>query len=284
MIDTKIPMDKILLIGDTIIDINTEGTLIGTAAETPTLVISKDTEMSTQGGAALVSRNLTKLKCNYEFITNNYPYHLSKKASIKHRYWCNRHKLLQVDEINNTPLNDAESKQLFEYIQQSNTNVLAIADYRHGLLSPKLIELINNSNKRIILDSQVSKSPANHHMYKHLYLTLLNEHEARQYVSNVSWDNPEELKEGLYKELDSLCFIVKFGKLGCIYFDSEASIPHRTHSVENPVDESGAGDAFMAGLLTWMQKGYSINDAAGWANEWARRSVMVKGANPPDDE
>ena len=66
MIDTKILMDKILLIGDTIIDINTEGTLLGTAAETPTLVISKNTEISTQGGAALVQRNLSKLKCNYE--------------------------------------------------------------------------------------------------------------------------------------------------------------------------------------------------------------------------
>ena len=43
MTDTKIHMDKILLIGDTIIDINTEGTLLGTSAETPTLVISKDT-------------------------------------------------------------------------------------------------------------------------------------------------------------------------------------------------------------------------------------------------
>ena len=284
MIDTKIPMDKILLIGDTIIDINTEGTLLGTAAETPTLVISKDTEISTQGGAALVNRNLAKLECNYEFITNNYPYHLSKKAAIKHRYWCNKHKLLQVDEINNTPLNDAESKRIFEYIQQSNTNVLAISDYRHGLLSPKLIELINTSNKRIILDSQVSQSSANHHMYKHIYLTLLNEHEAKQYVSNVNWDNPEELKEGLYKEIDSLHFIVKFGKLGCIYFDSEVSRPHRTRVVENPVDESGAGDAFMAALLAWMQRGYSIDEAAGWANEWARRSVMVKGANPPDDK
>ena len=172
---------------------------------------------------------------------------------------------------------------MFEYIQRSDANVIAIADYRHGLLSPKLIELINTSNKRIILDSQVSKSPANHHMYKHIYLTLLNEHEAKQYVPNVSWDNPEALKEGLYKELDSLNFIVKFGKLGCIYFDSETSIHHKTRSVENPVDESGAGDAFMAGLLAWMQKGSSINEAAGWANEWARRSVMVKGANPPDD-
>ena len=82
---------------------------------------------------------------------------------------------MQVDDIDNTPINDEESKQIFKYIQQSNTNVLAIADYRHGLLSPKLIELINTSNKRIILDSQVSKSPANHHMYKHIYLTLLNE-------------------------------------------------------------------------------------------------------------
>ena len=219
MIDTKILMDKILLIGDTIIDINTEGTLIGTAAETPTLVISKDTETSTQGGAALVHRNLTRLKCNYEFITNNYPYNLSNKATTKQRYWCKRHKLLQIDDIDNTPINDEESKQIFEYIQQSDTNVLAIADYRHGLLSPKLIELINTSNKRVILDSQVSKSPANHHLYKHIYLTLLNEHEAKQYVPNVSWNNPEELKKGLYNEIDSLYFIVKFGKIGCIYFD-----------------------------------------------------------------
>ena len=284
MIDTKILMDKILLIGDTIIDINTEGVLLGTSPETPTLVITKDTEIITHGGAALVHRNLSKLNCNHEFVTNDYPYSLSKKTTTKHRYWCNKHKLLQVDDVDNTPITAQESDLMFEYIQRSDANVIAIADYRHGLLSPKLIELINNSNKRIILDSQVSKSPANHHMYKHIYLTLLNEHEAKQYVSNVSWDNPEKLKEGLYKEIDSLYFIVKFGKLGCIYFDSKTSIQHRTHSVENPVDESGAGDAFMAGLLAWMQKGSSINEASGWANEWARRSVMVKGANPPDDE
>ena len=283
MIDTKILMDKILLIGDTIIDINTEGVLLGTSPETPTLVITKDTEIITHGGAALVHRNLNKLNCNHEFVTNDYPYSLSKKTTTKHRYWCNKHKLLQVDDVDNTPITAQESDLMFEYIQRSDANVIAIADYRHGLLSPKLIELINNSNKRIILDSQVSKSPANHHMYKHIYLTLLNEHEAKQYVSNVSWDNPEKLKEGLYKEIDSLYFIVKFGKLGCIYFDSKTSIQHRTHSVENPVDESGAGDAFMAGLLAWMQKGSSINEASGWANEWARRSVMVKGANPPDD-
>ena len=40
----------------------------------------------------------------------------------------------------------------------------------------------------------------------------------------------------------------------------------------------------MAALLTWMQKGHSSEIAASWANAWARRSVMVKGANPPDDE
>jgi len=283
MIDTKILMDKILLIGDTIIDINTEGTLLGTSTETPTLVISKDTEISTQGGAALVHRNLTKLGCNYEFITNNYPYNLNNKATTKQRYWCNRHKLLQVDDIDNTPINDEESKQIFEYIQQSNTNVLAIADYRHGLLSPKLIELINTSNKRIILDSQVSKSPANHHMYKHIYLTLLNEHEAKQYVPNITWDNVNEWKNELYKVIDSINFIVKFGRLGCIHISPTDATYVRGNPVNDPVDESGAGDAFMAALLAWMQKGHSSEIAAGWANEWARRSVMVKGANPPND-
>ena len=276
-------MDKILLIGDTIIDINTEGTLLGTTPETPTLVISKDTEIVTHGGAALVHRNLAKLKCNYEFITNNYPITLNKKITTKHRYWCNRHKLLQVDDRDNTPINDEESRLIYNHIQKSDFNILAIADYRHGLLSPKLISLINTSNKKIILDSQVSKSPANHHMYKHIYLTILNEHEAKQYVPNASWDNPKELKDGLYNKIDSLYFIVKFGKLGCIYFNSKSYLYHKTQAIKNPVDESGAGDAFMAALLACYQKDSSISHAIWRANEWARRSVMVKGANPPDD-
>ena len=78
MKDTKIPMDKILLIGDTIIDVNTEGTLLGTSSETPTLVLSKNSETVTLGGAALVHRNLQALKCDHQFITG-----INKKDDFK---------------------------------------------------------------------------------------------------------------------------------------------------------------------------------------------------------
>ena len=65
-----------------------------------------------------------------------------------------------------------------------------------------LINFINKSNIPLILDSQVSKRPANHHCYKHIYLALLNEYEALQYVPNVCWDNPRQWQDQLFENID----------------------------------------------------------------------------------
>ena len=299
MTDTKVPMDKILLVGDTIIDINTEGHLLGTSSETPTIVISKDSERTTYGGAALVHRNLNKLKCKHQFITGIHKYDfpkqdsvityipLNKKITIKHRFWCNDYKLLQVDTIDNTPITKEEAQKVYKLISQADANIIAISDYRHGFLSPELIDFINTSNKRIILDSQVAQSKANHHLYKHLYLTILNEHEAQQYVPDISWHNPQNWKHQLFYNIDSHSFIVKFGKKGCIYLTKKQDINYiqiKAYPIENPVDTVGAGDAFLGALLS---KFYLIDThletLLDFAVNYATRSVIVKGANPPND-
>ena len=305
MTDTKTPTDKILLVGDTIIDINTEGHLLGTSSETPTIVMSKDSESITHGGAALVHRNLRQLKCKHQFITGIHKYDLSKKKSdlryknseityvplnkkttIKHRFWCDKYKLLQIDTLDNHPISIPEAHKVYKLINQSNADVIAISDYRHGFLSPELIDLINTSNKRIILDSQVAQSRANHHLYKHLYLTILNEHEAQQFAPNVFWSNSQVWKHTLFDNIDSENFIVKFGIKGCIYFSKTQgmdSLLVTTNSIDNPVDTTGAGDAFLGALLS---KFYLIDSDVrtllDFAVGWATRSVMVKGANPPD--
>ena len=305
MTDTKVPMDKILLVGDTIIDINTQGHLLGTSSETPTIIMSKDSENLTHGGAALVHRNLRQLKCKHQFITGIHKDDLSKenssltyknseityvplkkKTTVKHRFWCDKYKLLQIDTLDNHPISPSEAQKVYKLISQSDADVIAISDYRHGFLSPKLIDLINTSNKRIILDSQVSQSRANHNLYKHLYLTILNEREAQQFAPNVFWSNSQVWKHALFDNIDSENFIVKFGKRGCIYLSKTQGIDSlhvATDSIDNPVDTTGAGDAFLGALLS---KFYLIDSdlktLLDFAVSWATRSVMVKGANPPD--
>jgi|LULL01.1.fsa_nt_gb bifunctional ADP-heptose synthase (sugar kinase/adenylyltransferase) len=292
-------MDKIILIGDTIIDVNTEGTLLGTSSESPTLVISKNKETTTLGGAALVHRNLQQLHCEHQFITgistkdreNNvfsdptisYVY-TQKNTTTKHRYWCDKYKLLQVDTIDNSPITKTEFEKIKTTITNTNPNLIIVADYRHGFLSNELITFINDFNKPIILDSQVSQNPANHHLYKNIYLTLLNQHEASQYALNVNWDKPEIWASELCNKLDSQIFIVKFAEKGCIYLDKEKNnfIKFKTTSVKNPIDTSGAGDAFLAGLISeW--KNIPLFDGIKFAVNWATESVKVKGANPPNE-
>ena len=60
---------RILLVGDTIIDKNTYGTLLGTSAETPTIVAERKSSNYSLGGAFLVARNLITLGAKVTFIT-----------------------------------------------------------------------------------------------------------------------------------------------------------------------------------------------------------------------
>ncbi|MGB7171120.1 MAG: hypothetical protein WBD32_19095, partial [Acidobacteriaceae bacterium] len=52
---------RVLLIGDTILDIYTYGTALGLSAETPTIVARRREVKHSLGGAALVARNLLEL-------------------------------------------------------------------------------------------------------------------------------------------------------------------------------------------------------------------------------
>jgi len=49
---------RVLLLGDTILDIYTYGTAMGLSAETPTIVARRKEVKHSLGGAALVCRNL----------------------------------------------------------------------------------------------------------------------------------------------------------------------------------------------------------------------------------
>src|SRR3990167_2511331 len=118
---------KVIVIGDTILDQYTYGTVIGTSAETPTLV-AKETKMTHNlGGAFLVARNLLSLGVHVSFFTlvgsdsdadfikNFHHPKLSlftysdegRLTTVKKRYWVDGYKLLQFDKLDNRPLHSA---------------------------------------------------------------------------------------------------------------------------------------------------------------------------------
>lgn len=74
--------------------------------------------------------------------------------------------------------------------------------------------------------------------------------------------------------------VVKLGAQGCRLPDGEIMAPE---TILNPVDTSGAGDAFNAGYLSARLEGADPREAARQGNALAAWTIMRAGAIPPQD-
>lgn len=287
---------KILLIGDTIIDHYIYGTLLGTSAETPTLVAKELGQQFTLGGAFLVCRNLLQLGGSVSFITlvgddpealqiNNFSHpklilfpmqETKRKTTIKRRYWVDGYKLLQFDQLDDRPIAQNLEKRILEEIKQqfSTISALVISDYRHGLLTKtlisELIHLAKQENKPCFVDSQISQKKSNHHLYKGATTICLNLKEAQAIDSKVDFKT-------ICEKLDTLNVIIKKGAQG-----SAASIQGKTYLTPtlsiDAVDTCGAGDAFLAALSLGDLN--SPEETLLIANSWAALATTIKGPEP----
>jgi 2-dehydro-3-deoxygluconokinase len=84
-----------------------------------------------------------------------------------------------------------------------------------------------------------------------------------------------------WAELGCLETVVKLGAAGCWIPSGEIVAPKH---VLQPVDTSGAGDAFNAGYLAARLRGAGIAEAASAGNALASRTIMYPGAVPPREK
>lgn len=88
-----------------------------------------------------------------------------------------------------------------------------------------------------------------------------NEDEARYYTGE---EEPEKMADVfLSKGVKNV--IIKLGSRGCFFKNSEGSLTLPAYDID-AVDATGAGDNFMAGLVSEILRGSSIRDALDFAN------------------
>ena len=127
---------RVLLVGDTIVDVYTHGVAIGLAAETPTIVMRRGREERALGGAAFVCRNLLELGAQVDFITligrdaeaalvqrfSAAKLNLiairdpSRPTTVKQRFWVDDHKLLQMDVRDDAPIGDGVAAEVMSAV------------------------------------------------------------------------------------------------------------------------------------------------------------------------
>jgi len=298
---------RVLLLGDTILDIYTYGTAMGLSAETPTIVARRVEDRYSLGGAALVCRNLLELGASVQFITlvgaGPEAAHVrdfsaaklklltvadpARPTTVKHRFWVDGYKLFQLDQRDDSPISSAIAFEVLSLVQEalSDIDLVVFSDYRHGLLSPDLVSallpLVHGAGKVVYVDSQVSQTVSNHKLYRGGCVMVLNLKEARYIDPAFSPLADPEAFAVLNRELDTGRIVVKLGEEGAI-FQNGTRISRVPANKVTVTDTTGAGDSFLSALCL-----AGLDDPEGalrLANAWAGLSVQIHGTIPPKKE
>ena len=200
---------------------------------------------SNPGMAANVYRNIRTKVSDCELITNQGWSDITKTRYVHDE---SNHLFLRVDKSHEIePLDFADLKL--------NSEVLVLSDYNKGYLSESLIEQICNSHSRVFLDTKKILGPW---AEKALYIKI-NSHE---YTKSKSF-----LTEAMMEKL-----IVTRGSEGCDF--RGRNYPVEKVSVR---DTSGAGDSFLAALVSEFLISADITQSIREANSSATRVVKTRG-------
>ncbi len=295
---------RVMLLGDTILDIYTYGSAMGLSAETPTIVARRKEVKYSLGGAALVCRNLLELGAAVRFVTlvgdDEESAHVREFAApkltlltvtdpgrpttVKHRFWVDGYKLFQLDQREDSPIAEEIAEQVRSRVDQvlSEVDLVVISDYRHGLLSPDLLTALlprlHETGKPVYVDSQVSQTVANHTFYRGGCVICLNLKEARCIDKGFMPGRDAKAFALLNRELDTDQIVVKLGEDGAM-FQNGAQVTHAPADKVAVTDTTGAGDAFLSAFC--LAGIGNAESALRLANTWAGLSVQIHGTIPP---
>jgi len=292
----------VLVIGDSILDVNIFCESIGLALETPTMKGKYLYEETTFGGAANVVNNLLSLGCKVTFITlvakdsfisifNNWEHvNLNKiflikegENCVKTRYWINRgeknYKYLQVNRGTKMQILDSDIINVSESINaiKSEITTTLLVDYKIGLFNnkitvSKIIQMLKSFNLNMIASSQISDGLNNYSYFEGANCYCMNYDEAKANLKTFQ-PNSNGIRE--LSEILKANICVTLGKQGSILKYGDDIIEQKAFLV-NALDTCGAGDAFLAAFcLTYETKSLEF------CSVWAGLSTLKIGTNSP---
>lgn len=240
---------KILIIGDSCIDIFRYGKVSRLAPEAPVPVIIPEREESNPGMAGNVLRNIKALGHEADLITN--------KTEIKKiRYVCSKYNylILRVDENDYC---EQVHDDILNNINWKDYDAIIVSDYCKGFLTEENIEFISNNHTLIFLDTKKILGD----WTQNISFIKINYHEYERNLNILSKN--ESIKNKT---------IITRGKYGCDY--QGKNFPTQEVPVK---DVSGAGDTFLAGLVVEYVKTKNIISAIEFAQKCTTIVVQKTG-------
>jgi len=277
--------NKILIIGDIMLDTYLMGHVDRISPEAPVPVVDIKEEMNKLGGATNVALNIKELGADpiicsligaddggAELYTLMLKQGISPEYITKSKYRTTTNKtrvignnvqLIRVDKETKDNLNEKELEAMKKLLSDALSNVdingIIIQDYNKGVVVPELLEFINKINRKKNIPVFVDPKVKNFYSYKNINIFKPNFNELKRGINvDIDIDNYTDMSyhiEKFMKKQNIKTFYTTLGSKG-IYLsyrnDEKIEHVHIQGEKRNVADVSGAGDTVIsvASLLT----------------------------------
>jgi len=264
---------SVLVIGEAIIDEYVYCTGLGKAAKDPILAFLNRSMEQFAGGSYAVANHLgdfcKSVECitlmgevdKYEkFVSESLHPNISRYSvthtgapTVRKRRFVDQHtgaKIFELYFMDDSPLDEKTEQGMLKTVEEriKKADVVIVADYGHGMMTPALIDLLTKKSKFLVVNTQanagnfgfnsISKYP------KADYVCLAgNEMELEIRRKHAS---PRENLLEMTEVIDCSRFTVTLGRQGTIHYETGIGFSQAPALATQVVDRVGAGDAVLA--------------------------------------
>lgn len=243
---------KILVIGESCVDVFMYGNCDRLSPEGPVAVMKLQETIENGGMAANVVRNISAIRSKSEVSiwTNDKPVYKTRFVEKK-----SNHMFLRLDTDDNiNPINITQ--EMWEEI--SKYDFVIVSDYNKGLISDIILEEIGRRSKLSILDS---KRKLTQEIVSSFTFVKLNESESNNNTQLTDKSN----------------ILITLGSKGCKFQNKLFPSP----KPQETIDVSGAGDTFTSAFIVRYYETKDIEQSIVYANELSSIVVSKRGVATP---
>ena len=297
---------KVLIVGDSIADRFTYGSISRVSREAPVFILRHEQTETVPGGAANSAVNLASLgaqvslvsvvgndQAGNELITRldavgvdtrslltaeNLQTTTKVRILAGHAH-SNRQQVIRIDYEDSPITDDALRARLLSALKAaiSDAQAVIVSDYNYGVVDDAEIELLRGVKRSmpVLVDSRFRLTSLTG-----LTAATPNEDELEQIIKEPigSLEHLEASATRLQQQLNYQALLVTRGPRGMMLLEQDAPPLHiDAVGAAQPVDVTGAGDTVIATFALALASGASFSEAARLANYAGGLVVMKRG-------
>jgi D-beta-D-heptose 7-phosphate kinase/D-beta-D-heptose 1-phosphate adenosyltransferase len=300
------PRQRILVVGDIILDKYLWGKATRISPEAPVPVICMERETVALGGAANVANNLASLQVQVELagfvgvdgdadiVRSECEVHQIGASGLfglddyhtitKTRVLADDRQLLRIDNEKTTMRSEAEMDGLlvviFGLLEKNDYGAVILSDYAKGVCTPYLCARLIARCREMGVPVYVDPKGTDYSKYAGATAVKPNRLEIEEIAKVMGWPcDPIEGSRHLleFLKLDFVAVTLGAGGIALVEADSVHQLPTVAREV---FDVSGAGDTVVATLVAGLCGGLEIRDSVALANIAAAEVVARLGSTP----